>query len=76
MAKQLEQPDLRPTHEEIAQRAYTLFEKKGRVPGHEMENWLEAEAQLTAARKTRPEVRATNNDSARSSSRTALNHRT
>lgn len=30
----------------IARRAYELFEFKGKVKGHELENWLEAESEL------------------------------
>ena len=73
MAKQVEDPKL--THEEIAQRAYALFEKNGRVPGHEMENWLEAETQLLAARKAKPEARSNSNGSARAVTRQNYSHR-
>ena len=73
MAKQLEDP--KPTHEEIAQRAYALFETKGRVPGHEIEHWLEAESQLIAARKSKTESRSNSNGSARSASRQNLSPR-
>lgn len=31
------------SHEEIARVAHELYEKSGRVPGREIENWLEAE---------------------------------
>ncbi len=48
MAQQLATFDQRPTHEEIARRAYALFVQSGRVPGRELDNWLDAEAQLTA----------------------------
>jgi len=88
MAKQLEQPDLKPSHEEIAQRAYALFEKSGGVPGHDMEHWLQAEAQLIAAMKakTQPKVeprqeartepRSNSNGLGRSTARqTVLSHR-
>jgi hypothetical protein len=75
MAKQLEQPDLRPTHEEIAQRAYALFEKSGRQPGHEMENWLEAESQLLAAMKTKVDRRSHSNGPTKPGSRQAAGHR-
>jgi Protein of unknown function (DUF2934) len=50
MAKKFE--DNRPSHDEIAQRAYELFEKSGRAPGHDMDHWLEAERQLVAASKS------------------------
>jgi len=82
MAKQFEQPDQGPSHEEIAQRAYTLFEKNGRAPGHEMEHWLQAEAQLMADRKAKPqtrqqpETRQHSNGSAKSASRQPVSTRT
>jgi hypothetical protein len=34
------------THEMIAERARTIWRAKGCAPGHDRENWLEAEAQL------------------------------
>ena len=37
---------LRPTHEEIAQLAYDLYESRGRQDGHDVEDWLRAEEQL------------------------------
>jgi hypothetical protein len=33
----------------IARRAYELFQARGSEPGHEMDDWLQAEAQLNAA---------------------------
>ena len=39
-----------PSHEEIAALAYELWEKGGRQPGSELENWLKAEKQLSVAR--------------------------
>lgn len=47
MAKNATVP--RPTHEEIAERARAIYEQSGRAPGRDVQNWLEAEAQLTAA---------------------------
>jgi hypothetical protein len=35
-----------PTHEQIAERAYQLWEERGRIHGRDMEDWLNAEAQL------------------------------
>jgi hypothetical protein len=35
-----------PTHEEIAQLAYSLYESRGRQDGHHLEDWLRAEQQL------------------------------
>ena len=43
-------PAAKPTHEEIAERARALYEKSGRQAGHDVENWLAAEAQLQAER--------------------------
>ena len=37
-----------PSQEEIARRAYELFEQRGRQAGHDLEDWLEAERQLRA----------------------------
>ena len=51
MLKQLTASNYRPTHEEIAKVAYAIFEKNGKIPGRDQENWLEAEAQLLAARR-------------------------
>jgi Protein of unknown function (DUF2934) len=39
----------RPTHEEIARRAYELFLQRGSGPGTENADWLQAEAELLAA---------------------------
>ena len=36
-----------PTHEQIAMRAYELYLARGSQPGHEAEDWLTAEAELT-----------------------------
>jgi hypothetical protein len=38
----------RPTYEQIAQRAYEIYEREGRQAGTELENWLKAEAELCA----------------------------
>ena len=40
---------VQPSHEEIAGRAFNLFSASGYIPGHDVEHWLKAEAQLTAA---------------------------
>ncbi len=50
MAKKSTASDSKPTHEEIAQRARAIYEQSGRIPGRDMDNWLQAEAQLLAAR--------------------------
>lgn len=43
-----------PTNDQIAHLAYFLYEKRGRQPGHDFDDWLEAEALL---RDTHPEER-------------------
>jgi hypothetical protein len=35
-----------PTLEEIARRAYDLFIARGGQPGHELDDWLQAESEL------------------------------
>jgi hypothetical protein len=35
-------------HEMIARKAYELYERRGCEPGHEFEDWLEAERQIAA----------------------------
>ena len=73
MAKQLDQQP-KPTHDEIARRAYELFEKNGRIPGHDVENWLKAEQQLIADRRPtveakKVEARSNGNDLAKTTPR-------
>jgi len=36
------------TKDDVAQRAYELFLARGRVDGHDVEDWLEAQRQLVA----------------------------
>jgi hypothetical protein len=36
----------RATHEEIARRAYEIFEHRGRVHGYDLDDWLQAERDL------------------------------
>ncbi len=33
-------------HELIRERAYELFESRGRVPGHDLDDWLRAEHEI------------------------------
>jgi hypothetical protein len=35
-----------PTHDEIAQLAFNLYESRGRQDGHDVEDWLRAEDEL------------------------------
>ena len=48
MADQYESPrrTTSPSHDDVARRAYDLFEARGGEPGHELEHWLDAERQL------------------------------
>jgi hypothetical protein len=36
----------RPSDEEIARRAYEIYEREGCQPGTDLQNWLKAEAEL------------------------------
>jgi len=51
MAKSFDTLNTKPTHDEIAKRAYAIFEKSGRVPGRDLQNWLEAETHLRTAER-------------------------
>ena len=44
-------------HERIAERAYELARRRGFQPGHELEDWLQAEREIEfgAARNTPPD---------------------
>jgi len=41
-----------PTEEQVRQRAYELFEARGREHGHDREDWLQAEAEILAITQT------------------------
>jgi hypothetical protein len=41
----------KPTHEEIARVAYFFYEERGCEPGHEVEDWLRAEAHVCTDQK-------------------------
>ena len=47
-----------PTAEEIAQRAYEIFVARGGEPGHELDDWLQAESELLREHAARPSIRA------------------
>ena len=47
--RQLEDTTRAPTHQQIQARAYELYLARGEVPGHEQEDWLAAERELTDA---------------------------
>jgi hypothetical protein len=44
-----------PTHSDVARRAYELFQARGGEPGHELENWLEAERELGSIAGKKPQ---------------------
>ena len=39
-----------PSPDEVARRAYFSYENTGSLPGHEVQHWLQAEADLIAER--------------------------
>lgn len=39
------------SREEIARRAYELFKDRGRVDGHDLDDWLQAERELRSPRR-------------------------
>jgi hypothetical protein len=47
MPQAIEQREKRvPTHEQIGERAYQIYLARGGQPGHEMDDWLQAEYEL------------------------------
>jgi hypothetical protein len=40
----------RPARDQIARRAYELYEQRGGVPGRDLDDWLAAEAELARGR--------------------------
>ena len=43
--------ETQPSEQEIAVRAHELYEKRGGEAGRDVEDWLQAERELKAARK-------------------------
>ncbi len=43
-----------PTQDEIALRAYQIYVERGGTPGDPMEDWLQAECELSAAVTSKP----------------------
>jgi hypothetical protein len=39
-----------PSTDEVARRAYFSYENEGSLPGHDVQHWLKAEAELIAER--------------------------
>jgi hypothetical protein len=48
MAKSNRSGGGQPAEDQIARRAYELYLQRGSVPGHETDDWLQAEAELSA----------------------------
>lgn len=48
-AKKIRKPKPQPTHDEIAVRAYQIYQERGYTPGDPMQDWLRAEQELLAA---------------------------
>ena len=46
--------DAKTLEEQIRLRAYEFFEARGREHGHDHEDWLQAEAEIRAARRQAP----------------------
>ena len=44
-----DEPGTQPAQDEVARKAYTIYQKEGRPQGHAEQNWLAAEAQLQHA---------------------------
>jgi hypothetical protein len=42
--------DFSPAPDEVARRAYFCYENEGSLPGHDVQHWLKAEAELIAER--------------------------
>jgi hypothetical protein len=41
-----EPPVLIPIEQQIQQRAYELYEQRGRTDGHDLDDWLQAECEI------------------------------
>ena len=41
----------RETEDRVRRRAYELYEQRGRESGHDMDDWLQAEAEITGHRQ-------------------------
>ena len=47
-------PAIEPTHDEIALRAWSIYERRGRSHGQAMSDWLQAKAELCRERGLKP----------------------
>ena len=49
LGPRLDEPTvLIPIEQQIQQRAYELYERRGRTDGHDLEDWLQAECEIKA----------------------------
>lgn len=56
-----------PTRDQIAQRAYELYEMRGSEPGRDIEDWLNAETELRGQNSSHTQASSSSNDRSRSS---------
>lgn len=66
MAKHMTGSSSTPTHEQITRRAYEIFIERGQPEGHDLDHWLEAEAQLRAAIQTNGDAQTRTHSHSRS----------
>jgi Protein of unknown function (DUF2934) len=52
MSEVLEPANAEALRKQVEERAYTLWESQGRPGGRDVEDWLQAETEITAARGT------------------------
>jgi hypothetical protein len=60
-------------NDQIAERAYQIFEREGRMDGRDMDHWLQAERELRTERERRSPMNA-QNMTAQNSPRSARQH--
>ena len=51
--KKASAPKARPTQDQIATRAYEIYLERGSTPGDPMQDWLQAERELTIQTKSK-----------------------
>jgi len=51
-------PDSAPSSQEIRQRAYELYESRGREAGYEKQDWFRAEQEMALAQSLGPKCEA------------------
>lgn len=49
--EQMTRTETAPTHQQIERRAREIYEQNGRVPGRDLNNWLQAETELSAGHR-------------------------